>query len=124
MGQDGTARPVQIAPGGGQLAWIWVRATPSTGEVAGIETIKRTRQPYFVLAGNIGALLAAKDHVNVFLYDGGVVPDPDGIVTAGHTNKTARTVAVRRGERINALGPSVRCSGSSSPTTVPVAGDA
>src|SRR5438876_10801545 len=51
------------------------------------ETIKRTTQPYFVLEGNICALLAAKDHVNVFLYDGGIVPDPEGIITAGHTNK-------------------------------------
>jgi hypothetical protein len=66
------------------------------------ETIKRTRQPYFVLQGNICALLAARDHVNVFLYDGGIVPDPEGIITAGHDNKTARTVAVRRGEVINA----------------------
>jgi hypothetical protein len=66
------------------------------------ETIKRTRQPYFVLEGNICALLAAKDHVNVFLYDGGIVPDPAGIITAGHDNKTARTVAVRAGETINA----------------------
>ncbi len=67
------------------------------------ETIKRTRQPYFVLEGNICALLAAKDHVNVFLYyDGGIVPDPKGIITAGHDNKTARTVAVREGEVINA----------------------
>ncbi|MEA2922764.1 MAG: hypothetical protein QOF07_2729 [Bradyrhizobium sp.] len=66
------------------------------------ETIKRTRQPYFVLQGNICALLAAKDHVNVFLYDGGIVPDPDGIITAGHHNKTARTVAVHHGETINA----------------------
>ena len=66
------------------------------------EPIKRTRQPYFVLQGNICALLAAKDHVNVFLYDGGIVPDPDGIITGGHGNKTARTVAVRQGETINA----------------------
>jgi hypothetical protein len=29
------------------------------------ETIKRTRQPYLVLQGNVCALLAAKDHVNV-----------------------------------------------------------
>ena len=65
------------------------------------ETIKRTTQPYFVLQGNICALLAANDHVNVFLYDGGIVPDPDGIITAGHDNKTARTVAVRQGEAIN-----------------------
>jgi hypothetical protein len=66
------------------------------------ETIKRTTQPYFVLQGNICALLAAKSHVNVFLYDGGIVPDPDGIITGGHDNKTARTVAVREGESINA----------------------
>jgi hypothetical protein len=58
-------------------------------------------QPYFVLDGNICALLAAKDHVNVFLYDGGIVPDPDGIITAGHENKTARTVSYREDEKIN-----------------------
>src|SRR6478735_9204718 len=66
------------------------------------ETIKRTTQPYFVLQGNVCALLAAKDHVNVFLYDGAIVPDPEGIITGGHTNKTARTVAIRQGETINA----------------------
>ena len=66
------------------------------------ETIKRGRQPYFVLHGNICALLAARDHVNVFLYDGGIVPDPDGIITGGQDNKTARTVAIRQGEAINA----------------------
>jgi hypothetical protein len=66
------------------------------------ETIKRTVQPYFVLHGNICAFLAAKDHVNIFLYDGAIVPDPEGIITAGHDNKTARTVSFRRGEKINA----------------------
>jgi hypothetical protein len=66
------------------------------------ETIKRSRQPYFVLGGNVCALLAAKDHVNLFLYDGGIVPDPESIITAGQDNKTARTVAVRQGETINA----------------------
>jgi hypothetical protein len=66
------------------------------------ETIKRSTQPYFVLRGNICALLAARDHVNVFLYDGAIVPDPEGIITAGHGNKTARTVGVRQGETINA----------------------
>jgi hypothetical protein len=66
------------------------------------ETIKRTKQPYFVLQGNICALLAAQDHVNVFLYDGGIVPDPEGIITGGHDNLTARTVAFREGGAINA----------------------
>jgi hypothetical protein len=66
------------------------------------ETIKRTDRPYFVLDGNICALQAAKNHVNVFLYDGGIVPDPSGLITSGHDNKTARTVAIREGEPINA----------------------
>jgi hypothetical protein len=67
-----------------------------------VETIKRTNRPYFVLHGNICALLATKDHVNVFLYDGAMVADPAGIITGGHDNKTARTVAVHEGETINA----------------------
>ncbi len=66
------------------------------------ETIKFRDRPYFVLQGNICALLAAKDHVNVFLYDGAIVPDPEGIITGGHSNTTARTVAIREGETINA----------------------
>ena len=67
-----------------------------------VETIKRTVQPYFVLRGNVCALLAAKNHVNLFIYDGGIVPDPDGIITAGHDNKTARTISFERGDPINA----------------------
>ncbi len=66
-----------------------------------VETIKRSVQPYFVLRGNVCALLAAKDHVNLFLYDGAIVPDPDGIITAGHDNKTARTVSFHRGDEVN-----------------------
>jgi hypothetical protein len=66
------------------------------------ETIKRTVRPYFVLDGNICALLATRDHVNVFLYDGAIVGDPDGIITAGHDNATARTVAVYQGGTVPA----------------------
>lgn len=65
-----------------------------------VETIKRTSQPYFVLDGNVCALLATRDHVNVFLYDGAIVPDPDHIITGGHDNQTARTVAVYEGETL------------------------
>jgi hypothetical protein len=38
--------------------------------------------------------------VNVFVYDGGIVPDPHGLVTAGQRNKTARTIAFREGDEI------------------------
>lgn len=64
------------------------------------ETIKRTVQPYFVLHGNVAAFLAARDHVNVFVYDGGLVPDPDGLITAGHGNKTARTIGFAEGDAV------------------------
>jgi hypothetical protein len=65
-----------------------------------VETIKRSVQPYFVLDGNIAALLAAKDHVNVFLYDP-LVSDPEGIITHGHGNETGRQISIRQGEPIN-----------------------
>ncbi len=65
-----------------------------------VETIKRTVQPYFVLQGNICALLATKNHVNVFLYDP-LVPDPQGIITGGHDNKTGRMISVYQGGSIN-----------------------
>jgi hypothetical protein len=64
------------------------------------ETIKRRVQPYFVLDGNVAALLAAKDHVNVFLYDPSV-EDPQGIITHGHGNATGRQISIRQGEPIN-----------------------
>jgi hypothetical protein len=73
------------------------------------ETIKRKVQPYFVLEGNICALLATKDHVNVFLYDGGIVPDTEGTITGGHDNKTARTVAIYEGETLNASALRAMC---------------
>ena len=79
-----------------------VRELVHAVDVEVAEAIKRTNRPYFVLEGNICALVAAKDHVNIFLYDGAIVPDPDGIITGGHDNKTARTVAVSRGGVIDA----------------------
>ena len=68
------------------------------------ETIKRTVQPYFVLDGNVCALLATKDHVNLFLYDP-TVSDPAGVINQGHGNadrpvdpglsRTTRSTATR-----------------------------
>ncbi|MDQ1487047.1 MAG: hypothetical protein QOJ62_2740 [Actinomycetota bacterium] len=93
---------IDALPGWQQAICREVRDLVHAADPAVIETIKRANRPYFVLEGNVCALLAAKDHVNVFLYDGGIVPDPEGIITAGHDNLTARAVAVREGETINA----------------------
>ncbi len=64
------------------------------------ETIKRRIQPYFVLEGNICALLGARDHLNVFIYDP-IAPDPHGLVNQGHGNATARGIQVRRGDELD-----------------------
>jgi hypothetical protein len=64
------------------------------------ETIKRSVRPYFVLQGNICALLATKDHVNVFIYDP-TVADPHGIINQGHGNATARAIQIYHGDAIN-----------------------
>lgn len=84
-----------------QLTLARVRDLVHAADPAVEETIKRRVQPYFVLDGNICAFLAAKDHVNVFLYDGAIVPDPDGIITAGHANATARTIGFGQGDPVN-----------------------
>ena len=65
-----------------------------------VETVKRTNQPYFTLNGNICALLAAKDHINIFVYYGTIVPDPEGIITGGHSNTTARTISLKRDQEV------------------------
>lgn len=64
------------------------------------ETIKRTVQPYFVLNGNVCALLATKDHVNLFLYDP-TVSDPAGVINQGHGNATGRTIQIYEHDEIN-----------------------
>lgn len=64
------------------------------------ETIKRSVQPYFVLDGNVCALLATKDHINLFLYDP-TVPDPQGVINQGHGNATARAVQFYEGDPVN-----------------------
>jgi hypothetical protein len=64
------------------------------------ETIKFTNRPYFVLDGNVCALLAAKNHVNIFIYDP-VAPDPEGIINQGHGNETARAIQIYKDQAIN-----------------------
>jgi hypothetical protein len=59
------------------------------------ETIKRGRLPYFVLQGNVCALLAARDHLNVFIYDP-IAPAPSGLINQGPGNATARGIQLRQ----------------------------
>lgn len=77
-----------------------VRKLAHTADPDVTETINRSTRPYFTLDGNICALLAARDHVNVFIYDP-IAPDPEGIVNQGQGNLTARAIQIHRGETIN-----------------------
>ncbi|MCH6468494.1 DUF1801 domain-containing protein [Sinomonas terrae] len=74
-----------------------VRETAHAADPEVQETIKRSVLPYFVLQGNVCALLAAKDHVNVFIYDP-IAPDPNGIINQGQDNATARSVQIYPGD--------------------------
>lgn len=58
-----------------------------------IEEIKFTNRPYFTHKGNVCALLAAKQHVNVFIYDP-IAPDPHKIINQGNDNQTARSIQI------------------------------
>ena len=91
---------IDALPGWQQEICREVREIAHEADPELVETIKRRVQPYFVLEGNVAALLAARDHVNVFLYDP-LVTDPDGIITHGHDNATGRQISIRQGEPIN-----------------------
>lgn len=91
---------IDALPGWQQEICRQVRDLVHAADPGVAETIKRSVQPYFVLQGNICALLATKDHVNVFLYDP-IVPDPQGIITGGHDNKTGRMISIYQGDKIN-----------------------
>jgi hypothetical protein len=64
------------------------------------ETIKRGDRPYFTLNGNVAALLGAKDHLNVFIYDP-IAPDPQKIINQGHGNATARAIQIYEHDKLN-----------------------
>jgi hypothetical protein len=91
---------IEALPGWQQDICRQVRDLVHAADPEVVETIKRTRQPYFTLDGNICALLGAKDHVNVFVYDP-IAPDPEGIINQGHGNLTARAIQIRQGDVIN-----------------------
>jgi len=64
------------------------------------ETIKRGDRPYFVLAGNICAFQATKDHINVFIYDP-IAPDPMHLINQGQGNQTARSIQIYKNTQLD-----------------------
>jgi len=91
---------IAMLPGWQQEVCRQVRDLVHAADPEVTETIKRTKQPYFVLHGNICALLGTKDHLNIFIYDP-IAPDPEGIINQGQGNQTARSIQVYQGETLN-----------------------
>ena len=90
---------INSLPAWQQRVCQFVRDLVHTADPDVIETIKRTKLPYFTLDGNICALLGAKDHVNIFIYDP-IAADPEGIINQGQRNAAARAIQVREGDTI------------------------
>lgn len=88
-----------LPPWQAELA-VSVRALVHAADAEVEETIKRTRLPYFVLQGNICALMGTKDHLNVFIYDP-IAPDPAGLINQGHGNATARSIQLYADSRLD-----------------------
>jgi hypothetical protein len=57
-----------------------------------LEEVRYGNRPYFLCHGVVCAMQATKDHLSVFLYEGGLAPDPAGIITHGFGNATGRTI--------------------------------
>jgi hypothetical protein len=100
-------QPIRISIG--SMPCLWSRRVISANQLQhSRQRLPRMREAELdddelrSLEGNICALQATKDHVDVFVYDGAIVPDPEGIITSGYDNKSARTVAMHQGERITA----------------------
>jgi hypothetical protein len=75
------------------------------------------------LQGNVAALLATREHVNVFVYDGGIVSDP----LRAHHRRAGQLDEAHDRLRTGDVVPRTLCwrsSGDGWPTTAPAAGDA
>lgn len=79
---------------------LTVRRLVHAAEPEVVETVKRTSWPFFALNGNICALQATKDHINIMIYDP-VAPDPEGIINQGSENKTARAIQLYEHNALN-----------------------
>ncbi len=83
-----------------QRICVQVRELAHQADPAIEETIKRSILPYFVLNGNVCALMATKDHVTIFIYDP-IAADPMHIINQGQGNATARAIQIYEHDTIN-----------------------
>jgi hypothetical protein len=66
-----------------------------------LEEARYGNRPYFLCQGVVCAMQSTKDHLSVFLYEGGLAPDPHRIITHGFDNATGRTIRLHEGRLID-----------------------
>ena len=93
-------RYAKALPSWQQELFARVRDTVHEADPSVQETIKRTTLPYFVLDGNICALVGTKENLNILIYDP-IAPDPHGIINQGHGNATARAIQVYENDHLD-----------------------
>ena len=98
MGKDaqprhpGVARSIDAFPGWQADLARRVRELVHEAEPEIVEEVRFGNRPYFLYQGVVCAMQATKDHLNVFLYDGGLAPHPHGLITDGFQNATGRQI--------------------------------
>jgi hypothetical protein len=78
-----------------------VRELVHEAEPEMVEEVRYGNRPYFLFQGAVCAMQTTKDHLNVFLYDGGLAPDPHEIITDGFGNATGRQIKLYAGRRLD-----------------------
>ena len=66
-----------------------------------LEEVRYGNRPYFLYLGVVCAMQATKHHLSIFLYDGGLAPDPHGLITDGFANKTGRQIKLPEGRALD-----------------------
>ena len=78
-----------------------IRELVHEAEPAITEEVRYGNRPYFLYLGVVCAMQATKQHLSVFLYDGGLAPDPNGLITDGFANKTGRQIKLHEGRALD-----------------------
>ncbi len=107
MGADAQARHPRVTasneafPGWQAPLAARIRELVHEAEPEIAEAVRYGNRPYFLYQGVVCAMQTTKDHLNVFLYDGGLAPDPHGIFTDGFENETGRQIKLYEGRPLD-----------------------
>ena len=107
MGADAQPRhprvttSIEAFPGWQAALAARIRELVHEAEPEILEEVRYGNRPYFLFRGVVCAMQTTKDHLNVFLYEGGTAPDPHGIITDGFDAATGRQIKLYEGQPLN-----------------------